>query len=91
MTETPESRIKRIRMRSWRRGIKEMDIVLGPWADAHLESLDNATLDAFEALLDENDQDLLSWILGQSETPAAHRDLLDRIATHARARISPGA
>ena len=46
MTETRETRIKRLRMRSWRRGIKEMDLILGGFADAELAGLDAATLDA---------------------------------------------
>ena len=39
MTETPEARLKRLRMRSWRRGTKEMDLILGPWADARLPAM----------------------------------------------------
>jgi antitoxin CptB len=36
MAETREIRIKRLRMRAWHRGIKEMDLILGGWADSHL-------------------------------------------------------
>ena len=39
MTETAETRLKRMRMRSWRRGTKEMDLVLGPYADARLAAM----------------------------------------------------
>jgi antitoxin CptB len=91
MQETAEARLKRMRMRSWRRGTKEMDLVLGPWADAHLASLGEEELALYDALLEENDQDLMAWILGQSPTPAPIASLLDRIAAHARTRLHPTA
>ena len=87
MSELPEHRLKRLAMRSWRRGTKEMDLVLGPWADAHLAGLTGSTLDTYEALLDENDQDLLPWVLGQSEAPEPLRELIAEIAAFARARL----
>jgi antitoxin CptB len=83
-TETYENRIKRMRMRSWRRGMKEMDIVMGGYADARLDSMTRAQLDAWDALLDENDQDLLAWITGQQETPAPLLDLISDVAAFAR-------
>ena len=53
MSETHEARIKRMKMRSWRRGIREMDLILGPYADAKLEQFDAAALDLFDTLLEE--------------------------------------
>jgi len=64
MSETHEARIKRMKMRSWRRGIREMDLILGPYADAKLEQFDAAALDLFDTLLEENDQDLYPWFSG---------------------------
>lgn len=90
MTETAEARLKRMAMRSWRRGTKEMDLVLGPWADAHLAGLDAATLDTYDALLLENDQDLMAWIIGQQEAPAHLAPLLARIGDYARQRLARG-
>ena len=90
MTETAEARIKRLSMRSWRRGTKEMDLVLGPFADAHLDTLDAADLDVYDALLNENDQDLLPWVLGQAAAPAELAGLIARIGTFARARLQRG-
>jgi antitoxin CptB len=87
MNETAEARRKRMTMRSWRRGTKEMDLILGPWADETLSSLDTAQLEVYEVLLEENDQDLMSWILGQSDAPAPIADLLAEIGTHARRRM----
>ncbi|BDW85806.1 succinate dehydrogenase assembly factor 2 [Roseicyclus marinus] len=79
MDETREIRIKRLRMRAWHRGIKEMDLILGGWADRHLALADDATLDAFEAVMAEADHDLYQWVSGQAEAPVAHRPFLDRL------------
>ncbi|MYM56504.1 succinate dehydrogenase assembly factor 2 [Thalassovita mangrovi] len=70
MTETREHRLKRLAMRSMRRGIKEMDIILSRYADAKLETMSEAELDAYDRLLSENDQDLYQWVSGQAEAPA---------------------
>ena len=74
--EDHETRLKRLRMRSMRRGIKEMDILLVRYADARLSALDAGELDAYEALLDENDQDLYQWISGQQPAPQAHAPMV---------------
>ena len=87
MQETAEARLKRIRMRSWRRGTKEMDLVLGPFADAHLDRLEPAELALYDRLLDENDQDLMAWLLGQAAPPDWLAPLLGRIAAFAETRL----
>ncbi len=84
--ETPENRLRRLHMRSWRRGIKEMDIILGQYSDAKLTQMDKASLDTYEAILEENDQDLYRWVTGQAATPEHLLPLLDEIAAHAGAR-----
>jgi antitoxin CptB len=88
MQETAEARLKRMAMRSWRRGTKEMDLVLGPWADAHLAALCDDELALYDALLAENDQDLMAWLLGQSAPPEQIAGLLDRIGRFARTRLA---
>jgi antitoxin CptB len=80
MTDDAETRLKRLRIRSWRRGTKEMDLLLGPYADAALAELDGAALDAFEALLAENDQDLYAWISGAAPSDPRHAAALGRVA-----------
>lgn len=89
MTETAEARLKRLKMRSWRRGTKEMDMILGPYADAHLGGMTAAQLDLYETLLEENDQDLYPWISAQTAPPARLAPLLDEIGAFARARLRP--
>lgn len=70
-------RLRRLRYRAWHRGTKEMDLLLGPYADARLGAMEVADLDRFETLLEEADTDLLKWLMGQEPTPAdADADLL---------------
>ena len=83
MTGEPrETRLKRLRIRAWRRCIKEMDLVLGGFADARLSDLSDAEIDIFEALMGENDHDLLQWVTGQSNAPARYQDLLPELRKH---------
>ena len=63
-------RLRRLRYRAWHRGTKEMDLLLGPYADARLGGMEVAELDRFETLLEEADTDLLKWLMGQEPTPA---------------------
>ncbi len=87
------ARLKRLRMRSWRRGTKEMDLILGPFSDSLLDSLTPDELDLYEALLEENDQDLYPWITarigGSQPGPQAISPMLDRVARFAQARLAP--
>ena len=85
--ETAEARLKRMAMRSWRRGTKEMDLVLGPYADAMLSAMSRDELNAYDSLLDEGDPDLIAWMLGQKEPPLTHAALLKRLATFAEGRL----
>ena len=80
-SETPENRLRRLRMRSWRRGMREMDLLLGPFSDAALADLTPAELDVYERLLSENDQDLYLWVTGAQDGPDMFEGILRRIAT----------
>lgn len=86
MSETAEARLKRMRMRSWRRGTKEMDLILGPFADARLAEMTEDELALFDALLEEADQDLYPWVSGQLPCPPQYLVLLSEIAVFAKAR-----
>ena len=63
-------RRRRLRYRAWHRGTKEMDLVRGPFADAHIEGYGPPELDRLEALMNEEDADLLKWVMGQEPVPA---------------------
>lgn len=66
-----------------------MDLILGPFAEAHFERLEPAELARFETLFDEADTDLLKWVTGQ-EAPPVHIDqsLLDRLIAFRQANIA---
>lgn len=66
-----ELRLNRIRFRAWRRGFREADLILGPFADNHARHLTPDELDAFETLLDQPDHDIYAWIIESAATPAA--------------------
>lgn len=83
MTETAENRLKRLAMRSMRRGIKEMDIILIRYSDARLSELSPAELDVYDALLSENDQDLYQWVTGQVAAPERFAPLVEDIVATA--------
>jgi antitoxin CptB len=90
MIETAEARLKRMAMRSWRRGMKEMDLILGPYADTHLAWMDMVRLELYDGLLALNDQDLLPMVLGQTAAPEGLGDLIDEIGRFARTRLASG-
>jgi len=81
MSEPRDIRLRRLTMRSMRRGIREMDILLMRYVHARLTGLSDAELDVYDALLDENDQDLYQWVSGQSAPPAQFGALIDDIAS----------
>ncbi|HEY2048068.1 MAG TPA: succinate dehydrogenase assembly factor 2 [Caulobacteraceae bacterium] len=73
-------RLNRIRFRAWRRGFREADLILGGFADACLQTLDEDDLSRFERLLEQPDHDIYDWVLGRVSPPAAFDDdLLRRI------------
>ncbi len=83
MVENDQNRLKRLKMRSWRRGTKEMDMVLGPYSDTELAGLNEAQIVLYDAMLNENDHDLYQWVTGQVPTPDAYLDLLAGISKFA--------
>ena len=67
-----DDRRKKLKFRAWRRGFREIDLILGGFADRRIEDLDAQGLDAFEALLEAQDQDVYAWITEQAPAPAEH-------------------
>jgi antitoxin CptB len=64
-------RLSRLRFRAWRRGFREADLILGPFADAYAASLTEDELESFEMLLEQSDHDIYAWILGSAPIPPA--------------------
>lgn len=79
MSESREHRLKRLHMRSIRRGIKEMDLILTAFSTQQLAGLTPQMLDLYEAFLEESDHDLYQWVGGQGEPPETYRELLGLI------------
>lgn len=76
MTETRDTKIKRLHMRSIRRGIKEMDLILTAFATDHLPKLSDAELVTYDAFLAEYDHDIYGWITGQAAAPDTYDDIM---------------
>jgi antitoxin CptB len=72
-------RLNKIRFRAWRRGFREADLILGPFADRFVGAMDETELDAFEALLAEQDHDLYGWISGQPAPAEIEGPMLERL------------
>ena len=84
-----DPRRKRILFRCWHRGIREMDLVLGSFADAEIETLSEAELDELERIMAEEDNDLVKWVTGEKPVPEEFRKgLFPRIAAY-RPDFSP--
>jgi antitoxin CptB len=71
-SEGLDPRRRKLLFRSWHRGIREMDLVLGSFADRQIHALTDAELDQYERLLEVQDADILSWITGERSIPKAH-------------------
>lgn len=64
-----ETRRKKLKFRAWRRGFREMDLLMGSFADAHIDSFGEAELDEFERLLNVPDWEVYAWLIGQQDVP----------------------
>ena len=64
-----DARLRKLKFRAWRRGFREADLILGPFADNHVASLTPEELDWFEAMLEVPDHDLYGWINEREPTP----------------------
>ena len=92
-----KERLGRIAFRAWRRGFREADLVLGPFVDQIGPTLDDAELDALEALLaQDDDHRLYAWIIGTEATPPEHdtavmTKIRDFMREHVAAAVAEGA
>src|SRR4051812_21607469 len=78
-----DPRRRRILYRCWHRGIREMDLVFGSFAEAEVARLSDAELDEFEQIMEEEDHDLHAWITGAQPLPEIRDTLLfSRLAAY---------
>lgn len=67
--EVETEAVRRVRFRAWRRGFREADLILGPFADAHAPAMTTPELESLERLLAESDHDLYAWIVSEEPAP----------------------
>ena len=72
MPSDTETRRRRLRFRAWHRGIREMDLLMGEFADAALAKLGDEDLGSFEELLEAPDHDVYAWLTDQALVPPSH-------------------
>jgi antitoxin CptB len=80
-------RRKRLLYRAWHRGMKEMDLVLGGFADKRLAELDEAEIKAFESIIAYPDVTLYRWLTGAESVPARYDNALLREVLNSAARL----
>ncbi|MGB8817135.1 MAG: succinate dehydrogenase assembly factor 2 [Rhizobiaceae bacterium] len=68
-TANLDPRRRKLLFRAWHRGIMEMDLIFGRFADSHLGAMASLDLDEFEMMLETNDRDLLKWFTGEDAVP----------------------
>jgi antitoxin CptB len=68
-----EHRLKRLGFRAWHRGTKEADLLIGGFFDAHAASWSDGEIDLFEAMLEEQDVDIMAWAMGTAAVPARYQ------------------
>ena len=68
-SEGLDLRRRKLLFRSWHRGMREMDLIMGGFADARIAALGESELDELERLIEVPDPDLLAWIIGDAEVP----------------------
>jgi antitoxin CptB len=79
MTIDDQTLRKQLLFRSWHRGTREIDLILGRFAERHLAGMDRNRLDAYARLLENTDPDLYNWLTEREPLPAGIRDDIWRL------------
>lgn len=88
MTETDMDKRKRLKFRSWHRGTRELDLIMGTFADRHLDGLAGAELDLYDQILTHPDPDLYNWITAVEPVPANFKNpVMEKLLRH---RVAQG-
>jgi antitoxin CptB len=89
-SEGLDIRRRKLLFRAWHRGIREMDLIMGRFADDSVEHLSDAEMTEFESLMDLPDQEVLAWITGEVQVPPAHDGPLFRRLRASRVQSRSG-
>jgi len=83
MNEALINRRKKLIFRSWHRGTREMDLIMGSFADTYLREFSDEECDQYEAILEYSDPDLYNWYTGKEDVPAnLVTSVLDKFVKH---------
>lgn len=83
MSETADDKRKRLHFRSWHRGTRELDLIMGTFADRVLPGIADAELDFYDEILTHPDPDLYNWITGVETVPANFMNpVMERLLQH---------
>ena len=91
METDSEVHMKQLALRSGRRGLRELDLLLGQFAERELRRLPPESLALYEQLLDEEDTCIIDWMTGAQPRPAKYEGLISRIVGGYRAMSAGGA
>ncbi|HEY8191532.1 MAG TPA: succinate dehydrogenase assembly factor 2 [Alphaproteobacteria bacterium] len=81
--ESIENKRKRLLFRSWHRGTRELDLIMGTFADRLLAGFSEAELDLYDAMLTHSDPDIYNWVTGQEEVPANYMNpVMEKLLQH---------
>ena len=81
--EDIENRRKKLIFRSWHRGTREMDLIMGSFAEDNVPGMDESALDLYEELLNTPDPDVYDWVSGQKAVPAnLLNPVLEKLLVH---------
>ena len=70
---------KRLSIRSWRRGTKELDLILGQFSDKNLNKLNTSELNLYEQFLSNDDYLIYNWLFNKEDSPILFKSLIKRI------------
>lgn len=83
MDTTLDAHRRKLVFRAWRRGFREMDLLMGGFADVHMSTLEEESVAEFERLLSIPDWEVYAWIIGQKPVPPNHAGpVLDRLIAY---------
>jgi antitoxin CptB len=85
-SEGLDVRRRKLLFRAWRRGVREMDLIVGRFADVYIDKFDEPSLDLFERLIEVPNAELYAWVTGDETAPAEHDNVVLRqlIGFHAQ-------
>ncbi len=67
--EDLDARRRKLLFRAWHRGMREVDLIMGRFADREIAKWGNEELGEFERLLEVADRELLAWVIGEADVP----------------------